>query len=65
MSECDYCHSGRELLATDNGSLYIVHDCLVESVTWDHQIDMPSDEVNATTINYCPMCGRKLGADEI
>lgn len=60
MGECEYCHSGRELLATDNGSLYIKQSYLIEDVTWDYRRDDISNDTNAILINYCPMCGRRL-----
>ena len=59
---CEYCY----LLSGDSSNL-----CCTDLVTMERHNNTFSIEVNATysedresiEINYCPMCGRKLGDD--
>lgn len=60
MSGCMYCRRRKNILRTDNGSLYIKQSYLIEDVTWDYRRDDISNDTNAILINYCPMCGRRL-----
>lgn len=62
---CNYCQQDKALMQTESGALIIINNKLFEIVAWDDYNDRPSDKVNDLEINYCPMCGRKLGADEV
>lgn len=62
---CNYCQQDEALMQTESGALIIINNKLFEIVVWDDYNDRPSDKVNDLEINYCPMCGRKLGADEV
>ena len=50
---CEYCEKGKPILHDDSYDfLYIF---IKNNQLWEKSMDM------GTVINYCPMCGRKLG----
>lgn len=60
-TDCPYCHGLRNLMSTGDGVLSIDGETLEEQQMWDYYHDEPSDNVRAVPINYCPICGRRLG----
>jgi len=61
MSECDYCQGGKTICDKNKNylgiELHSATQCLVaygiDKCGWDVSV--------CTKVNYCPMCGRKLG----
>lgn len=62
--KCKYCQDNLALMEVSNGTLNIIGDELINTVTWDYYNDRPSDLYQIRVINYCPMCGRKLEAEK-
>lgn len=58
MSECPYCNRSRNFTTLFHDQDYAEVRIVMNDTLFIHQYPKPD---TAIKINYCPMCGRKLG----
>ena len=62
---CGYCEGKHHVLAYDDGFETVDVSIVCGKLCVDFHCDDDTYNVNTSTpINYCPMCGRKLGGDK-
>lgn len=59
---CPYCRLGRPI--KDNSCSIIAIEQNANILWFNSDKFVGEDEGDIVSINYCPMCGRKLGEDE-